>query len=342
MSRGASAAVVRASYRALAQNCHPDKNTADPQRAHRDMQALNEAYKVLSNPELRSKYDSELRELDAEVEDAVRRTGDRERQEAWRDGQAAGAASAAAARPPPPPPPPSPPPPPRPPPPPPPPPAPAQPRQQAGHRYEGTAASASVHRVNADMDGTWKPRRVVPTPWRGWVLGGLIWVMVSWAVIEVLPIGPDAPRVSTGASGAAPAAKGPRLVPVDHDPFANAAPKAPAPSAPPPALAPRESESELQARAQYNQELARLEQLVPLIDPEHSFAFDQQFVQDVIDRKKAAWSMGTSQIEALGVALQEACRAEIEINADCARTQDANAQCALARVRAFYCSRGRN
>lgn len=50
--------VVRAAYKALAQKFHPDRN-ADP-NATSMMVLVNDAYRVLSNPELRREYDCGL------------------------------------------------------------------------------------------------------------------------------------------------------------------------------------------------------------------------------------------------------------------------------------------
>lgn len=54
----ASAAAIRAAYRALAQRYHPDKHPGDAQRAASQMQQLNAAYEVLSDPVQRAAYDA--------------------------------------------------------------------------------------------------------------------------------------------------------------------------------------------------------------------------------------------------------------------------------------------
>jgi len=54
----ADAIVIRAAYRALVQRYHPDKWEGSPQEAHDKMTALNEAYRVLSDPKLRAEYDT--------------------------------------------------------------------------------------------------------------------------------------------------------------------------------------------------------------------------------------------------------------------------------------------
>ena len=52
----ASASQIRKAYFKLAKELHPDKNVDDPE-AHNKFQAVGEAYQVLSNDELRQKYD---------------------------------------------------------------------------------------------------------------------------------------------------------------------------------------------------------------------------------------------------------------------------------------------
>ena len=55
-------AVIRAAYKALCQQFHPDKhqNDSDKAKAERVMRIITEAYKVLSNPVTRKEYDEEL------------------------------------------------------------------------------------------------------------------------------------------------------------------------------------------------------------------------------------------------------------------------------------------
>ena len=57
VSAKASPEVVHAAYRALAREFHPDVN--DTPHAARMMRQLNAAYRVLSDPERRSKYDAQ-------------------------------------------------------------------------------------------------------------------------------------------------------------------------------------------------------------------------------------------------------------------------------------------
>ena len=54
--------VIRAAYRALSLKHHPDKTGGNP-RALYKMQALNEAYAVLSDARKRADYDGELHRL---------------------------------------------------------------------------------------------------------------------------------------------------------------------------------------------------------------------------------------------------------------------------------------
>lgn len=60
VARSAPPAVIKAAYRALAQQYHPDVNK-DPD-ASRIMQLVNRAYEVLSNPDLRAEHDAWIRD----------------------------------------------------------------------------------------------------------------------------------------------------------------------------------------------------------------------------------------------------------------------------------------
>lgn len=59
VSRDASPEVIRAAYRALSQRHHPDRNPGDASAA-RAMQAINDAYAVLSDAQRRRAYDASL------------------------------------------------------------------------------------------------------------------------------------------------------------------------------------------------------------------------------------------------------------------------------------------
>jgi TPR repeat protein len=59
----ASDIVIRAAYKSLAQKYHPDKFEGDKKEADRYMQEINEAYRILSNPELKNKYDEQVRQI---------------------------------------------------------------------------------------------------------------------------------------------------------------------------------------------------------------------------------------------------------------------------------------
>ena len=52
--------MVKAAYKALAQRYHPDRFAGDAAYAKAKMEALNEAYRVLSNAHRRQAYDREL------------------------------------------------------------------------------------------------------------------------------------------------------------------------------------------------------------------------------------------------------------------------------------------
>ena len=55
--RNAKLKEIKKSYRELALKWHPDKNTDDPEKAESMFQDISEAYEVLSDKELRAKYD---------------------------------------------------------------------------------------------------------------------------------------------------------------------------------------------------------------------------------------------------------------------------------------------
>ncbi|MGZ3666930.1 MAG: J domain-containing protein, partial [Ktedonobacterales bacterium] len=56
----ASADDIRQAFRLLARQYHPDANPANPEAVER-FKIINEAYRVLSTPQLRAAYDQALR-----------------------------------------------------------------------------------------------------------------------------------------------------------------------------------------------------------------------------------------------------------------------------------------
>jgi DnaJ-class molecular chaperone len=61
VTRDADPEVIEKAYRALSLKHHPDRaRGADEARATRRMQSINEAYRVLRDPHLRSAYDRTL------------------------------------------------------------------------------------------------------------------------------------------------------------------------------------------------------------------------------------------------------------------------------------------
>ncbi len=60
VSPTARAAVIRAAYRCLVQEYHPDKNPGDLEAAAR-MSRINHAYSVLADPAQRARYDEKMR-----------------------------------------------------------------------------------------------------------------------------------------------------------------------------------------------------------------------------------------------------------------------------------------
>ena len=59
VSPNARAAVIRAAYRCLVRDDHPDRNPGDAAAAAR-MTRINQAYAVLSDPEQRARYDKHM------------------------------------------------------------------------------------------------------------------------------------------------------------------------------------------------------------------------------------------------------------------------------------------
>lgn len=62
VAQSASAEVIRAAYRQLAQQWHPDKHQGDRARAGNVMRLINQAYEVLSDPEKRRQHDDWIAE----------------------------------------------------------------------------------------------------------------------------------------------------------------------------------------------------------------------------------------------------------------------------------------
>lgn len=58
VSRTASDRVIRAAYKSLAQQWHPDKNSENPDKVLKAMKIINKAYEVLSDPDLRKEHDA--------------------------------------------------------------------------------------------------------------------------------------------------------------------------------------------------------------------------------------------------------------------------------------------
>merc|ERR1712176_426706 len=57
LPRAATAKEIKKAYRALALEWHPDKNADNKEEAERKFQDISEANEVLSDPELKAKYD---------------------------------------------------------------------------------------------------------------------------------------------------------------------------------------------------------------------------------------------------------------------------------------------
>ncbi len=58
VSETASSKEIKRAYRLLAQKWHPDKNTHQTEDAEKAIKIINEAYRVLSDPELRQRHDA--------------------------------------------------------------------------------------------------------------------------------------------------------------------------------------------------------------------------------------------------------------------------------------------
>ena len=59
VSQNADTAVISAAFKTLAKKFHPDVAKGDPEDTEKKFKEINEAYQVLSDPELRQKYDDE-------------------------------------------------------------------------------------------------------------------------------------------------------------------------------------------------------------------------------------------------------------------------------------------
>lgn len=90
--RDATPDAIRAAFRRLAMEHHPDRNPQDPVGAGERFKALNTAYQVLSDPVKRQEYDAELGDEDAQearrhAEEQQRRERERRRAERRRHEQ---------------------------------------------------------------------------------------------------------------------------------------------------------------------------------------------------------------------------------------------------------------
>ena len=56
LARGASEQDIKAAFRRLAKDCHPDRNQGDKNAEHK-FKELNEAYEALKDPQKRAAYD---------------------------------------------------------------------------------------------------------------------------------------------------------------------------------------------------------------------------------------------------------------------------------------------
>lgn len=63
VARDAPHAVIRAAYKTLTQQYHPDRNPGDDEAA-KIMSLINQAYDVLSHPEKRRQHDAWIREVE--------------------------------------------------------------------------------------------------------------------------------------------------------------------------------------------------------------------------------------------------------------------------------------
>lgn len=61
VQENADQAIIKASYKVLAQRYHPDRNRDDAEEANRVFLIITDAYETLSDPDRRSVYDAKLR-----------------------------------------------------------------------------------------------------------------------------------------------------------------------------------------------------------------------------------------------------------------------------------------
>jgi len=72
VARNASDIVIRAAYKTLIQKWHPDKHAGNKDKAERIIKIVNEAYRVLSDPDLRRKHDEWIARREAQADDNQR------------------------------------------------------------------------------------------------------------------------------------------------------------------------------------------------------------------------------------------------------------------------------
>ena len=78
--------VIRAAYKALAQKYHPDKWSGDVGEATLKMGEINDAYRILSDPIEKAKYDKTLNKKEYQEEPEVEENIDAYLEDAWKVG----------------------------------------------------------------------------------------------------------------------------------------------------------------------------------------------------------------------------------------------------------------
>ena len=78
--------VIRAAYKALAQRYHPDKWQGNAEEATVRMREINDAYRILSNPIEKEKYDKTIDRKEYQEESDVEEDIDAYLEEAWKVG----------------------------------------------------------------------------------------------------------------------------------------------------------------------------------------------------------------------------------------------------------------